>query len=944
MGYITKGSITLSNINDAYTVSLTKQSCVIRADFDGSNPQLSDANTTISLYRGDKSLAFDCVVVQDESSKATATVTAYSNRTSYVLAIQSVPSDSLEGVVLVRITTDSGYTTDIQFGYSIIRESTMLDWIQDWEGGKTKIGGTYIMTPKLFIGKKSDYADYAEGGSNEQSSIMSVPGLTGVYIGPDSDSTGIYGYKDSVEIFHLNNTGGSIGGWDISNGGIYSTDGLLNILSDGTIKAIDSTTKNTVWEIRSNGYASFAKGSVKLYANGNAEFSGKITASDGAIAGWTIADSQLTKDNIFLSSSDNAICVLRDATAASSGTLLSNIQTNGGVAIYYTTNIDWGLVGYNAGTSESPASKIFSLGSFNMIAGWSFDEASLWSGIKSNTAGAYTTDGITIGSFGMRGQHWYIDSNGDISFLDGQIQFSTSDNSGNIVGWTLNEKRFSTSNMAIVSDDNNVGIYMSATNEANFNNTAASLLANYINENSGIYLKVDSNDTLLSAYNNGNNIFRLSANDISTIANWNIDSDALYTGTKSTDKDSFASESGSITLSNTGIRGNRWRLEADGSGALAGGGIKWDKDALAIQGNVTANSFMVSYDSDEDANQKRLDALISNDDISMCISTWGAVYDTIGANDSVDLDGTDATDRAVPVFVVKQRKDSESHFFILNLLRFTEGIGSSNIMYVGVKNSGSGYRCLLSTTTLYFSLGKKSDAGTAANPYYSDTKLKTLANITNAFTEETYLGRKISKVDQYYFIEGPVYQLSCYDVTSGINGAGYLRYSVTSSTWASSSLKGYTNGQHTTVNKDSVTKSSEIYNCFDDNLPSYRFKNNYYSNIKDSDAALAILNDFMTMQAVPYNYSLGNVVKYFDRSCGDVISRGATMFNSAIITATTLNEDDDDHIIKTIEVGKDSVVVSDFDSYNTGIVTAVFYDTDESESFTVTITRDYSYE
>lgn len=54
MGVIAKGEITLSNVNDAYTVSLTKTSCVVNADYDGSNPKLDEAYTTISVKRGDK--------------------------------------------------------------------------------------------------------------------------------------------------------------------------------------------------------------------------------------------------------------------------------------------------------------------------------------------------------------------------------------------------------------------------------------------------------------------------------------------------------------------------------------------------------------------------------------------------------------------------------------------------------------------------------------------------------------------------------------------------------------------------------------------------------------------------------------------------------------------------------------------------------------------------
>ena len=50
MGTVAKSSITLVSISDAYSLSLTPNSCVIKADFDGSNPKLEHAYTIISAY------------------------------------------------------------------------------------------------------------------------------------------------------------------------------------------------------------------------------------------------------------------------------------------------------------------------------------------------------------------------------------------------------------------------------------------------------------------------------------------------------------------------------------------------------------------------------------------------------------------------------------------------------------------------------------------------------------------------------------------------------------------------------------------------------------------------------------------------------------------------------------------------------------------------------
>ena len=43
--------------------------------------------------------------------------------------------------------------------------------------------------------------------------------------------------KITKKIFHIDQTGGKIGGWDITSGGIQCEDGTLSIKSEGTISA-----------------------------------------------------------------------------------------------------------------------------------------------------------------------------------------------------------------------------------------------------------------------------------------------------------------------------------------------------------------------------------------------------------------------------------------------------------------------------------------------------------------------------------------------------------------------------------------------------------------------------------------------------------------------------------------------------------------------------------
>ena len=69
------------------------------------------------------------------------------------------------------------------------------------------------------------------------------------------------------------------------------------------------------------------------------------------------------------------------------------------------------------------------------------------------------------------------------------------------------------------------------------------------------------------------------------IGSWNIDADSIYRGAKNNAYGAYTAASGAITIGSNGIRGFKWRLDATGAGAVAGGNIAWD-----AAGNVTFGS------------------------------------------------------------------------------------------------------------------------------------------------------------------------------------------------------------------------------------------------------------------------------------------------------------------------------------------------------------------
>ena len=588
MATIAKGSITLVNVNDAYSVLFTPDSCAIKADFDGTNPDLTNAYTDITVVRGEEKHTFKLTLASFSNTAITyqqIAIDAYTKR----IRLTSIPSDVLSGALTFTITTDDEFVADVTFTYSVIRETSMLDWILDWENNKTVIGDSYLISPKIFVGKK---VENAEG----------LKTLTGVYIGPDDTNTaGIYGYKEGKDVFHINAKGAMLGGWNVLSDCITTSNenGTISLGADGNI--FYRTNKNElIWSLFQDGSATFAKGNVMLNSDGSAVFTGSIKASSGNVGGWTIDENVLYNTNIALNSAKHIIGV-GGSNTFNVNNIKGSIQQHGGVYMFYDNANSYGLQGYlpskNIGDNLYMIQSSFSLGSINQIASWNFDADSLYMGAKVNMQKKYTASSgdITIGSQGMRGNSWYIDTDGSVSFLKGEVQFAES--SGSMVGWNLNAKRLSNPNVAIVSDTANAGIFMSVADGTDFNSLASSSLTDYIDANGGIYMKIKTDGVSFAAYDqNGYKIFKLRSNGVSSIANWNIENDALFVGSKKVDAGSFTDAAGSITFSGTGIRGNKWRLEADGSGSLAGDMISWnaagevDFKAKVSADNITAGT------------------------------------------------------------------------------------------------------------------------------------------------------------------------------------------------------------------------------------------------------------------------------------------------------------------------------------------------------------------
>lgn len=441
------------------------------------------------------------------------------------------------------------------------------DWINEWDSNKTLINGEYIITPKIFAGKKIDIED-------------GISVLTGIYIGPTGDGAGIYGYKEGIDIFHINETEGRIAGWVIDTTRICTEDLALSINAEGSIVSQDEHAE-VLWGIYKNGEAVFAKGNVRFFGDGSAYFKGNIEANAGLIANWNVLQNLIHSNNLSIDSTQQ--CIALSPFDLSTIKIDENfdhkeyVKTAGGVYMHYISPSNYGINGYLPEVNGEER-KTFALGSENLIAGWQFDVDAIWLGTKINQTNTFADEGsLILGSAGLRGHSWYIDVNGEASFLSGDIIFGI--NSGKFMGWTISPSKLVSDMVAIISEKGLSGIYVS--NE-NIEETPSMQLATVIENYGGIYLRNTVNGAELKGYKDNELQFSLVSKGISQIAGWFFNTEAIYTGEYV--ESGFTNNKGSIVISKTGLRGYYWKFEPDGSGALVRDKIYWD-----AEGNITFN-------------------------------------------------------------------------------------------------------------------------------------------------------------------------------------------------------------------------------------------------------------------------------------------------------------------------------------------------------------------
>lgn len=602
---IARGQATITIQKDGYTITQSLGEYIFPADQNGKILSAVSVTSTISVTLGDSAFTnFTIGTITKPTGFSSITVNNTNKTVTFAVAANTTTLAD-HGKVEIPIVI-SGTTYKLTFVWSKAKkgdtgaagvDANLLDWVKEWNTGKTLINSNTVITPKLFAGTKN--SDGTISGSAIGSFALSTKTSSGTIT--TETVNGIYGFKDGYKTFYVDNSGNAQLGYGNEYIKYNASTGKIEFGSAVSMQWVGAT-----------------------YIDKDGIFTGTLSAD--TVSAIDIAASQITSGKI-------------SATYINTDELKSTLIT--------ASNINALTLTTTKGT----------------IGGWSIDSDSIYRGTKKNTATTYTaaSGSMTIGSTGIRGYKWRLESTGAGAVAGGNISWDASGNvtfanavslnwtepidgitealggdefpkltkitaegvytgsitasqitagtisadriaagsitaakldaasiksdiinttyinglectftKGKIGNWTITSNKIYNSQISLDAGNKRIVVYASTATA-----TSGHRVQLYYNSNSDFgFWATDSVGTCIVSLGSSNKI-----------AGWAITSSAISKGNVSLGSD------GSIT------NGTKWKLNNDGSGQIASGNISWD-----ASGNVTfANAVSVAWTEDIDA-------------------------------------------------------------------------------------------------------------------------------------------------------------------------------------------------------------------------------------------------------------------------------------------------------------------------------------------------------
>ncbi len=596
---IARGQATILVQKDSYTIHQSVGEYIFPASNNGVLSQAVTFSSTIKVTLGDDNLTnFTIGAVTKPAGFSAITVNNTNKTVTYSVATGTTTmADS--GLVTIPVTI-AGQTYHITFSYAKAKtgaagvDSNMLDWVSDWNSAKTVIGSQSVITPKLFAGTKN------ANGTITGIAIGKFPLSTVNASGAVATETinGIYGFKDGYKTFAIDTTGSVLLGKGNQFIRYNPANGKIEFGSEVTLNWVNAI--NTAKTEAINSAAATAQ--AKADAAKNAAIATAAADATGKVGAIRIAGRNYIRNSNF--------------TAALTGVIAEGTSISIDTATLYNNYRTLKVIQNTACTDANAASqrtyfmainsRICAPASFSMyVKGAVASVMKIRIGISGIRTVNITTawqrivlENITPSSavvlFGFQtvGTYWCALP----MLVEGSKAVDWSPAPEDLFTGITDARKAGTDAKAVAD---------AITNKANTEGWATKLT--YIGS-TGIFTGTLSANTV--------NAVRINASQISTgtidaarinvaalktslitagniealtlnvvrgkIGGWSIDADSIYRGTKNNTSGAYTGASGSVCIGSNGIRGFKWRLDATGAGAVAGGNIAWD-----AAGNVT---------------------------------------------------------------------------------------------------------------------------------------------------------------------------------------------------------------------------------------------------------------------------------------------------------------------------------------------------------------------
>lgn len=599
---IARGQATILVQKDSYTIHQSVGEYIFPASNNGALSQAVTFSSTIKVTLGDDNLTnFTIGAIAKPAGFSAITVNNTNKTVTYsVAAGTTTMADS--GLVTIPVTI-AGQTYNITFSYAKAKtgaagvDSNMLDWINDWNSAKTVIGSQSVITPKLFAGTKN------ANGTITGIAIGKFPLSTVNASGAVATETinGIYGFKDGYKTFAIDTTGSVLLGkgnqfirYNSSNGkiefGSEVTLNWVNAINTAKTEAINSAavTAQAKADAAKNAAVAAAAtdatgkvGAIRIAGRNYIRNSNFTTALTGVIAeGTSISIDTATLYNNYrtLKVVQNIACT--DANAASQRTYFMTINSR----VCAPASFSMYVKGAVASVMKIRIG-ISGIRTVNITTAWQ----------RIVLENITPTSAVVLFGFQTVGTYWcalpmLVEGSKAVDWSPAPEDLFTSITDARKAGTDAKAVADAITNKANTEGWANKLTYIGSTGIFTGTLSANTVNAVRINASQITAGTIDAARINVAALKTSlitaGNIEALTLNVVrGKIGGWSIDTDSIYRGTKNNTSGAYTGASGSVCIGSNGIRGFKWRLEATGAGAIAGGNIIWD-----AAGNVTFGS------------------------------------------------------------------------------------------------------------------------------------------------------------------------------------------------------------------------------------------------------------------------------------------------------------------------------------------------------------------